>query len=239
MAEIFVIASGKGGVGKSSVTVGIGRALAALGSRVLLVDADTGLRSLDLLIDGAEALVYDWGDVILGRCEKSAAIISEGALSLLSCPREFDEAFTPEAFRELIGKYDDDYYDYILIDSPAGIGRGLTLACSAARYGVVVATPDPVSVRAACTTASVMEQRGVTSTRLIINRFRKKAVEKRKLLNIDSVIDDTTVQLIGVVPEDSEIGFGSIYDKNQLSTGAFTRIAKRFTGVAVPLFRKQ
>ena len=238
MAEIFVIASGKGGVGKSSVTVGIGRALSALGSKVLLIDTDVGLRSLDLLIKGTEALVYDWGDIILGRCEPQAAVVSEESVSLLTCPREFSDDFTPEAFKALVTGFNDSY-DYILIDSPAGIGKGLTLACSAADHGVVVATPDPICVRGACRTAEIMAKLSVTDTRLIINRFRKKATEKRKLLNIDSVIDETTVQLIGVVPEDSEIGFGSIYAKEQLSTGSFTRIAKRFTGVAVPLFRKQ
>lgn len=236
MAEIYLVASGKGGVGKSSCTVGIAKALASMNKNVLIIDADVGLRSLDLLIEGAESVLYDWGDVINDRCDPEAAIISDNGVSLLTCPLKFSPEFTGEAFRKLIEEYNNGTYDFIIIDAPAGIGSVLRMACCAADKGLVVATPDNICVRSACIAAQTMEENGVSETRLIINRFRPKAIEKRKLLNIDSVIDSTEVQLLGVIPEDTAISYGTLYTRRQISTPSFERIARRMCGENVPLF---
>lgn len=236
MAKKIVIASGKGGVGKSSLTVGIGKALAAMDKKVLLIDCDC-LKSIDLLTGITEFLLYNWGDVVKGRCESSDAVYEADDLSVVTCPDSYEDT-TEEQMKELIKEY-EDYFDYILLDSPAGIDRGLTLACSVADRGLVISTPDLVCVRSACIAAREMAKHGVSDTRLVINRVKKRDVTRGRLLNVDSVIDSTEIQLIGVVPEDAKIRLGSmgqeIFKKGQVSYKAFCNIASRIEGESVPL----
>ena len=125
MAKKIAIASGKGGVGKSSLTVGIGKALAARGKKVLLIDCDC-LKSIDLLTGITEFLLYNWGDVIKERCESENALYSAGDVSVITCPDSYDD-ITEEQMKSLVRKYEDDF-DYILLDSPAGIDKGLSLS---------------------------------------------------------------------------------------------------------------
>ncbi len=236
MAKKIVIASGKGGVGKSSLTVGIGKALAARGKKVLLIDCDC-LKSIDLLTGITEFLLYNWGDVIKERCESKNAVYETEDVFVMTCPDSYDD-ITAEQMKKLVSEYEDEY-DYIILDSPAGIDRGLSLACSVAQRGLVISTPDLVCVRSACIAAREMEKQGVEDTRLVINRVKKKDVTKGRLLNVDSVIDSTEIQLIGVVPEDAKIRLGSmgkeIYKKGQISFKAFCNIAARLEGESVPL----
>ncbi len=236
MAKKIVFASGKGGVGKTTLTVGIGKALAQSGKRVLLVDFDN-LRSIDLLVGAAESIVYDWGDVLLSRCSLDEAIYTAGDLSIISCPKSYGDA-TSKSVGEFIASL-DERFDYILCDAPAGIGRGMHLAACAADKGILVSTPDHVCVRAAYAASEEMLKCGVGDMRLIVNRAVKKDIRKNRLLNIDSVIDSTAVQLIGVVPEDPVLRFGAmggaIFKRGQASYSAFKNIAKRINGENVLL----
>lgn len=238
MAKKIVIASGKGGVGKSTVTAGLSRALENEGKRVLAMDFDIGLRSLDLLFGVREQVVKNWGDVLLGFCEKEHAIIRVGNIDFISAPLNFDEEFTSEKVKELVGKYDSSY-DVIFFDAPAGIGEGFRLAAAAADSAIVVSTPDDVCVRSVEITAHKIASSGINDIRLIINRFIKKLSAKRKFLNVDQVIDSTYVQLIGVVPYDEKIGFSSMekstFNFKAKSQKSFSRIAKRISGENVPL----
>ncbi len=231
MAQKIVIASGKGGVGKTSICVGLGKALSAMGQRVLLIDCDC-LRSLDLLTGVTEKLVYNFGDVIFGRCEHDQAVYENEGLSIVTCPESYDN-ISDFSMKWLVRKYEADY-DYILLDAPAGIDRGLHLAVSVADRAIVVSTPDLVCVRSACTAGREIERLGVDNIRLVINRVSKKDIVKGRLLNFDSVIDSTQIQLIGIVPEDPKIRLGSmgrtIYKKGQVSYKALTNIAKRIAG---------
>lgn len=238
MAEKIVIASGKGGVGKSSCSVAIGRELANRGYRVLLVDTDIALRSLDVLLGVSDRVVFDWGDIICGRCSDKKAIIKCGNVDLLSCPLRDDEALTPKAFKETIMLF-DKLYDFIVIDSPAGVDKGLEIASSAADRALIISTSDNVCVRSASKAAQKLEEMGVENIRLIINRFVTKSVRKNRLLNIDSVIDNTAVQLIGVVPEDENITFGIVMKKkSQISYQPFVRITNRILKKEEPLVLK-
>lgn len=235
MAEKIVIASGKGGVGKSSCSVAIGTELANRGYKVLLTDADIALRSLDVLLGVSEKVVFDWGDVICERCSAEKAVLKCKKVDLLSCPLNFDERFTPQAMKKTLMLYDGKY-DFIVIDSPAGIDIGLDIAAAAADRAIIVSTSDRVCVRSASIAAQKLCDMGIEDVRLIINRFVKKSVRKNKLLNIDSVIDDTMVRLIGVVPEDENITFGSVMkSKNQPSYQPFVRITSRILKKEVPL----
>lgn len=237
MAEIILVTSGKGGAGKSSFTAGISRALAADGKKVLAIDCDIGLRSLDLLLGVSDKVVFDWGDLLLGRCTAEQAVVS-AEVDLLAAPSRFNDAFTPEAVSETVKPFKSKY-DYIFIDSPAGIDRGFELAASSAEKAVVVSTPDSICVRSCSRAFDELAKLGVSEVRLIINMFEVKPVCKHKLLNIDQCIDETGVQLLGVVPRDPNLGYcsvtGNIPGEFSPSTLAFSRIAKRITGKRVPL----
>lgn len=237
MAEIIVVASGKGGSGKSSFVTGVSRALAAMGKKVLAIDCDIGLRSLDLLFGVTENVVFDWGDLILEQCNREQALI-KGDVDLLAAPRSFYDDFTTEAVSALFKSFSKDY-DYILLDGPAGIDRGFQLAASAANRAVVVSTPDSVCVRSCSRAFDELRRLNVEDVRLVINMFEVKPVCKKKLLNIDQCIDETGVQLLGIVPRDINVGYcsvtGTIPGEFSPSTLAYKRIAKRITGQRVPL----
>lgn len=236
MAEKILVASGKGGVGKTSVTVGLGKALHQVGKKVLIIDCDI-LRSVDLLTGVTEKLLYDWGDVILERCEPSQAVYSSADIDVITCPFSY-EGFDGEMMKKLVAFFDEQY-DYIFLDAPAGIGKGFELALGASDRALVVSTADMVCVRSACRAADVIFASGMEDVRLIINRVMKKDIKKGRLLNVDSVIDSTQVQLIGVIPEDAAIRLGSmgknIYRTGQASYIPFTNIAARIRGEYIDL----
>lgn len=231
MAHKIVIASGKGGVGKTSLCVGIGKAMCSLGMRVLLIDCDC-LRSVDVLAGVTEQMVYNFGDVIFGRCNAEDALYKNDGLSVVTCPESYDN-ISDYSMKWLVGKYEKDF-DYILLDAPAGIERGLHMALSVADRAIVISTPDLVCVRSACIAGREIEKAGVKNIRLIINRVSKKDIVRGRLLNFDSVIDATQIQLIGIVPEDPKIRLSSmgreIYKRGQVSYKALGNIAKRIVG---------
>ena len=231
MAKKIVIASGKGGVGKTSLCVGIGKAISALGMRVLLIDCDC-LRSLDVLTGVTEQMVYNFGDVVFGRCAPMDAVYENDGLSVVTCPESYDN-ISDFSMKWLIGKY-EKHFDYILLDAPAGIERGLHMALSVADRAIVISIPDLVCVRSACIAGREIEKAGIKNIRLVINRVSKRDIMRGRLLNIDSVIDATQIQLIGIVPEDPKIRLGSmgrdVYRKGQVSYKALSNIAKRIIG---------
>lgn len=237
MAEIILVASGKGGSGKSTFTVGISRALASAGKRVLAIDCDIGLRSLDLLFGISDSVVFDWGDLLSGRCDAKSAI-THGDIDLLAAPLSFNDDFSEKDFRALVQNFDEDY-DYIILDSPAGIGRGFSLAASGARRAIVITTPDSVCVRSCNRAFRELGRLGISDVRLVINMFEVKPVCKRRLLNIDQCIDETGVRLLGIVPRDPALGFCSVTGdapgEFSPSALAFQRIAKRLCGQKAPL----
>lgn len=237
MSQIILVASGKGGSGKSSFVTGVGRALTSLGKKVLAVDCDVGLSSLDIMFDVSDKVVFDWGDLLLERCTKEQAVI-KGEIDLLAAPRRFSDEFTPESTAKLFKSFADDY-DYILLDSPAGIDRGFILAASAADRAVVISTPDYVCVRSCGRAFDELRRMGKEDVRLVINMFEVKPVCKRRLLNIDQCIDETGVQLLGTVPRDYNVSFSTVIGKQPPSdspaTLAYSRIARRITGQRIPL----
>ena len=238
MAEKIVIASGKGGVGKSSLTAGLARALSGAGKRVLMLDMDIGLRSLDLIFGTQKDVLFDWGNVIDGGCEPNQAALAAGGPMLMTAPMRMSDSFTKESMKELADKLAKDY-DYIFFDAPAGLSDGFELACVAADRGIVVSTANAVCVRSVNITAGAMRKLGLSDIRLVINRFDEKAVCKKKLLNIDDVIDAVCVQLIGIVPEDAAVSHcavrGEPLPASSAAAKAFSRIAKRIDGGEAPL----
>lgn len=236
MAKKIVIASGKGGVGKTSVSIGLSKALSARGNEVLLIDCDP-LRSIDILLGLDDMIVYSWGDVLRKRCNASDAVFKDDDLSFMTGPREFSGIFAMD-LKNFLKKLEKDY-DYIILDSPAGTDIGFKLASYASDMGIVVSTPDPVCVRSAYITADEMRKYDTDNIRLIINRAVRSDIRRKKMLNIDDVIDLSEIQLLGIVPEDEEIRHaamrGSIYSSTQVSYRAFNNIASRIDGEYVAL----
>lgn len=237
MAQTILIFSGKGGTGKSSVTVGLGRALATMDRHVLLVDCDIGLRCLDLLLGVSQDVVFDWGDLLLERCSAADAILP-GEVDLLAAPRRFDPAFSAAGFAAMLQPLQKEH-DFILLDAPAGIGNGLQLAAAGADCAIGVTTPDAVCVRSCCTAYGTLRDAGLTDARLIINLFEVRPVLHRRLLNIDQCIDETGIRLLGAVPRDPAVSFCSVTgrapDEFSPASLAYERIARRLCGEKIPL----
>ena len=180
MGSVIVITSGKGGTGKTSLTGGIGAALALQGRQVLCIDADVGLRNLDITLGMTDAALMDFSDVMAGRCPLARAVAphpSVSGLFLLTAPLTLPEDFSGEAgFRALLAEA-RERYDEILIDSPAGLGAGFRLATCAADRAIVVAVSDPSSLRDA---QRVVSQLGrIETAHLVVNRVRPRLLRRQ------------------------------------------------------------
>ncbi len=242
MGVSTVITSGKGGVGKSTLSVGLGRALARRGRRVLLVDCDAGLRSLDRMTGTEENLVFDISDVVYGRCAPAEAIYpcgGEQGLFLLPAPSSGEDRVRPGVMRKLVPLL-KRYYDYVLLDSPAGVGAGFKSAASAADRALIVCSPDPVCVRGARTAGDLLGEMGVEDKRLIINRFNGAFFDETGAYgDLDGVIDAAGIRLFGVVPEDFSMAAAFLRGRpaKESSKGMMSlcRMAGRMEGEDVPI----
>ncbi len=240
MKQIAVITSGKGGAGKSTVTAGLGYALSRLTERVLLIDADAGLRSLDLMLGVGGTTMYDLADVFAGRCEPVRAIYPSPVFQnvfVLPAPTLMEDMCSAKEMQRLCRSL-CSYYDRILIDCPAGLGRGFETAVSAADRALVVSTPDMVCARDAQIISRLLEERGVPS-RLIINRLRPGKVLDGSMPDVDEIIDTAGIQLLGIIPEDEEVAVANANGRplpaDCHAAVCFGNIARRFMGESVPL----
>lgn len=242
MAKKIILASGKGGVGKSSLTAGLALSLCNMGLSVLVVDFDIGMGCLDLILASDDTGIFNWGDIIENNCDPKTALRSTIGPKLLVAPTSFSDKYTPEAVKEIISVYDREF-DYILFDAPAGVNGGFNLAAHCADEGIIVSTADEVCVRVGLYAADKLFNMGVENVRLIINRFNKRMTLRGRYLNIDEVINATYLQLLGVVPEDIKLSYCSVTGMqtlvNSKAKEAFTRIAKRIEGINVNLDVRQ
>jgi len=236
MQQRIVVASGKGGVGKSTISACLAQELSARGHRVLLIDCDIGLRSLDLILGVDEHVLFTWADVALGRCTLQQAVMVFGDIHLLCAPLSPERALEDDMLQKLMPSCGD--YDVVLIDAPAGIGFGFRAAILAANRCLIVSTADPICVRSVSAAAARARRYGCKDVRLIINRFDRKAARKGSLMMIDEIIDQTEAQLIGVVPQQSMLFSRTANGeplKANLVRQAVAQIAARLDGANVPL----
>lgn len=246
-AKAIVVTSGKGGVGKTTTTANVGAALARLGERVCVIDTDVGLRNLDVVMGLEGRVVYDLIDVFEGRCKLRQAIIRDkrvDTLHLLAASQTRDKSALSETrMKETVrALLDDEGFDRVMIDSPAGIESGFQTAASAADGAVVVVNPEVSSVRDADRIIGLLEAREINEVRLIINRLRPAMVKRGDMLEVDDVLDILGVKLIGIVPEDEKILIStnigspaSLDDNSRVGAGtAFRDIARRIRGEDVP-----
>ena len=245
MAQIVSLISGKGGTGKTSITGGVASCLAALGHRVLCIDMDIGLRNLDLTLGLSDRALMDFTDVLCGRCTLERAAVPHPVIQglfLLTAPVTLPEAPLSEAaMKELIHRAREGY-DYILMDSPAGLGEGFRLAVCAADRCVVVTTQDASSLRDAQHTVMELDRFPSGALHLVVNRVRKKLLRQLHA-TIDDAIDKAGLPLLGVVPEDDALplcmnrGVPILLADGQSAATAYRNIAKRLQGERVPLLR--
>jgi septum site-determining protein MinD len=248
MTEVIVITSGKGGVGKTTITANLGVALAKLGKKVLLIDADIGLRNLDMILGLENRIVYDILDVLEGRVQAHKAFVKDKrglSLSLLPANQTKNkDAVNTERWLELIKdlKSKGDF-DYIIIDSPAGIEQGFKIAVSPSDRAYVVVNPEVSSVRDADRVIGLLESMDKNSYGVIINRIRWKMVKKGEMLSVDDVVEILKAPLIGVVPEEEKLvdftnrGEPIVLHEKYNAAKAIMDIAKRTTGQEVPIER--
>ena len=243
MGTAIVITSGKGGTGKTSLTGGIAAALSKLGKSVLCVDMDIGLRNLDISLGLNDRALMDFTDVAEGRCPLSRAAVQHPnlpGLFLLTAPMTLSPTLKKEDVRALLNTA-RTYYDYILIDSPAGLGTGFQLATCGADRALVVATNDASSLRDAQRTVSELDH--IRQVHLVMNRIQPKLL-RRLRTTIDDAMDAAGLPLLGVVPEDPQVILSANLGQPLiLSTGrqgaatACTNIARRLDGQRVPIMR--
>lgn len=240
MAKVITILSGKGGVGKSTLCAGIGKELSK-SKKVLLIDGDISLRSLDMLLGLDSGVVFDWSDVIYNRCDaEKARLFYSDNLHLLASPISISDSFSKENFDALICLYKDSY-DFILIDSPAGLSGITDIYTGIADEIIIVATPDDISLRAACITGEKLSNNGIADNkmRLVLNKFNTRLAKKGKQRNLDYSVDKTYLRLLGVVPDDKLLTTSSVAKDLTLSENtleAFSNIAGRILGKDIKLY---
>lgn len=245
MGEVIVVASGKGGTGKTTVCAGLAVALAKNNQKVLIMDCDSGMRGVDMVLGVSDKLVYDISDIVSGGCDHNDAVYrvsDELQLYCVAAPLYADDEVSPALIREFVEKSRADY-DYILIDSPAGTGSGFVSAASAADRALVVINTEPISIRGAKTIKAKLDEMKIDDQRLVINRFDRQRFYQMGLYeDLDEVIDEAGMRLIGLIPEDVRIialSQRGALTGNWSKTGIiFETIARRLKGSDVPIIVK-
>ena len=243
MAKVISVTSGKGGVGKSTLCVGLGMAYALLGKNVLLIEFDVGLRGMDLMLGVSDKIVYDLGDLLEGRCNINKAIVESPwnpDLNVIVAPISLDSPMAMTDVKLLLEGL-RSHFDVIILDTPAGLGLSMNLT-SLSDLALVVATPDYVCVRDGNKVVSALHKMNFKNHRLIINRINQKLLKKNIVKDLDEVIDGVSSQLIGALPEDTDmqlcVSKGNPLSEKSKIVNICKAIALRIEGEYVPLFIK-
>ncbi|MCB8921146.1 MAG: septum site-determining protein MinD [Ardenticatenaceae bacterium] len=244
-AKVITVTSGKGGVGKTTVTANLASALAMLDKRVVAIDADIGLRNLDVVMGLENRIVYDLVDVIEGRCRLRQAMIKDKRqpeLYLIPAAQTRDKMAVSPSDMILVCDQLRQEMDYIIIDSPAGIERGFRNAIAPSDQVLIVTNPEVSSVRDADRIIGLIEAEEKGPGYLIVNRLKPEMVARGDMLSVDDVLDILAIQLIGVIPEDESILISTnqglpvaMTSANGSSAShAFRNVAQRVAGDSVP-----
>lgn len=244
MGTAIVITSGKGGVGKTTSSANIGTALALLGKRVCLMDADLGLRNLDVVMGLENRIIYDIVDVASGECRLEQALIRDKrfeSLWLLPASQTKDKtALTVDAARKIVENL-KEMHDFVIIDCPAGIEHGFKVAVAGADQAIVVTTPENAAVRDADRVIGLLEGEKIRSPKLVVNRIRPNMVKQGDMLDIDEIVQVLAIDLLGIVPDDEAIisnankGEPTVVRPDSKASLAYRNIARRILGDSVPL----
>ena len=245
MAKTIVVTSGKGGVGKTTSTANIGVALALKGNRVIVIDADTGLRNLDVVMGLEDKVSYNLIDVARGKCRLRQAMIKDNkhmGLYLLPTAQTYDKSHLTANTMKKIVKALSSHFDYILIDCPAGIEQGFQTAVAPAEEAILVTTPEISAIRDADRIVSILSsQNAVKSIKLIVNRVRTELQKSGDMISTGDILDILNVKLLGIVPDEEDIVIASnrgeavSYNESSRTGQAYRNIAQRLMGEDVPI----
>ncbi len=244
MGSTYVITSGKGGVGKTTITANLGTALAMLNKKVVVIDADMGLRNLDIVLGLDNRVIYDIMKVAQGEVPLKKALIRDkkfNELFLLPAPQNLElNVLTPEKMKDICRELEQEF-DFVLIDCPAGIEQGFQNAIAPAKNALVVTTPEPTAVRDADRVVGLLDNHGYHSISLIVNRLRPDLAKKSDYLDIETIVETLSIKLMGFVPEEDQVmisnmkGEPIVLKHNLRASTAYRNIAQRLNGVNVPL----
>ena len=245
-SKVFVVTSGKGGVGKTTVTANVGACLALLGYNVCLIDADIGLKNLDLVLGLENRVVYTIIDVVRGNKDPLEAVVKHKLLKNLNLL-----ASSQIANKDMVSEQDminlvnelSKHYHYIIIDCPAGIERGFKNSIAPAQQAIIVTTPELTAISDADRVIGMLENQGFSEQRvsLIVNRLKPRMVQRDKMVSPEEIKNALAVELLGVVPDSEEIIVSTnegnplvLDEKNRLSV-PFKNIAQRILGNPIPI----
>lgn len=236
--KIIVVTSGKGGVGKTTATSSIGAALALEGKRVAIVDMDIGLRNLDVVMGLENRIVFNIVDVVQGRCKIDQAAIRDRRIENLflipASQSDNKDVLTTSGVERVCDELKKKF-DYILMDSPAGIEKGFQNSIAGANEALVVCTPDVSAVRDADRVIGLLYAKSL-EPRLIVNRIEPTRVARGEMLSHEDVMDVLSIDLAGLVPMDEKVLISSntgtplVLQNDSKAGQAFRRIARRLNG---------
>ena len=243
MSEIIVITSGKGGVGKTTVTANLGLGLAKLNKKVVVVDTDIGLRNLDVVLGLENRIIYNLIDVIEGTCRMKQGLIRdkrcENLFLLPSAQTKDKTAVTPEQMIKLTRDLSEEF-DYILLDCPAGIEQGFKNAIAGANRAIVVTTPEVSAIRDADRIIGLLQANEMPEIHLLINRLRMDMIRRGEMMSVEDVTEILAIPLIGTLADQEDIVIATnqgepLCGQDSLSGQAFSNICRRITGEEIPL----
>ncbi|MEG3006433.1 MAG: AAA family ATPase [Oscillospiraceae bacterium] len=227
MAKTIIVTSGKGGVGKSTICAAISKALAKLGKKVLLIELDSGLRCLDIMLDIQDKVVYDLQDAADIDFVPENAVVSTDKfenIALISASYSGDFVISKEQINRL-KKHFSPYYDFIILDSGAGFGEKFANVSDIADMALIVVTPDSICIRDGRRASDMLYEKGVSEIRLIINKVNTERYNP--IENFDKIIDDTATQLIGIIPRYDDLVMGYKPNSNALWQKTVNNLAFR------------
>ena len=243
MAECIVVTSGKGGVGKTTTSANLAAGLALAGKKVACVDADIGLRNLDVILGLENRIVYDLVQVIEGECRLKQALIRdkrvEGLFLLPAAQTRDKAAVKPEDMKRLVADLKEDH-DYVIIDCPAGIEQGFKNSIAGADRAIIVTTPEVSAIRDADRIIGLVEAHDLPEPHLIINRYRPHMVSRGDMMNKDDILEILAIPMIGMVPDHPDIivsanrGQPVVFEEKSVVGAAYRRITDRVMGIDVP-----
>lgn len=240
MGRLIAVTSGKGGAGKSSVSVHLAAALSKMSNKVLIVDLDAGMRCLDIMLGVSDQMLFDLNDVLKGDKAINEAVINvplgDGSLHFLGAPLK--GKIEPKELSSFVSSATSEY-DFVILDFPAGAVDELYLALPKYAEALVVCNADAVSLRDAAVQGTDLKTLNFLSVRLILNRVSFDNMRRGITANIDEVIDSSGIRLMGVVPQSMDVYMsccsGQALNKKCRAAKAFQRIAKRIMGYDIPL----
>ncbi len=245
MLKVILVASGKGGTGKTSVTANVAAALSEKGHKTLVIDADSGLRNLDITLGMSDSVVFSFSDVAqdIVTLEQAAAKHSIlNNLYLLTAPVVLPKLNENQIYG-IIEQAKELSFEYVIIDGPAGLADEVKLFALVATQSIVVTMADKASIRGAERVARLLENENIMRIRIVVNRVRPSLIRQGIMGNIDDIMDEIGLPLLGVVPEDENViacgtnGKCLIKSKKGGAVTAFCNIAQRIDGVRLPIMR--